>query len=162
MLQEHNTVVKTYGFCLTRMTRFTSLRIVKAGELVSRWLLAVGVGLTVGACAVVDSVPDEDAAKVVSERVRQRWDLVLKGRVEDAYGYLSPASRAAVSLEAFRKRSSGRWWRKLDIDKVDCRQDTCQVRMTAEYDLYEIKGLKRSIDETWIKDAGIWWYVAGK
>jgi len=82
--------------------------------------------------------------------------------VDEAYAFLSPASRSTVSLEAFRKRSSSRWWRKLDVEKVDCRQDTCQVTMAAEYDLYEIKGLKRSVEETWIKDAGTWWYVAGK
>lgn len=162
MLQEHNTVVKTCGICLTRLARFTSLSVVKAGKPYSRWLLAAGIGLVVGGCAVAERAPEEDAAKVVSERARQRWDLIMKGRVDDAYAFLSPASRSTVSLEAFRKRSSGRWWRKLDIDKVDCRQDTCQVRMTAEYDLYEIKGLKRSIDEIWIRDAGTWWYVAGK
>jgi hypothetical protein len=34
--------------------------------------------------------------------------------------------------------------------------------MSLDYDLYEIKGLTRSVEETWIKDAGTWWLVAGK
>lgn len=133
-----------------------------AGKPYSRWLVAAGIGLAVSACVSVDTAPPEDPAKVVSERARQRWDLILQGKVAEAYAYLSPASRSSVSLEVFRKRNSGGWWRTLEVEKVDCRQDTCQVRMVAEYDLYDIKGLKRSIDETWIKDAGTWWYVVGR
>ena len=89
-------------------------------------------------------------------------DLVIKGQLDEAYEYLSPASRATVSLELFKKRAgSTRWWRAVKLDKVDCRPDACQVTMFLEYDLFELKGLKRTIEETWIKDAGTWWLVAG-
>ncbi len=87
----------------------------------------------------------------------------MKGQLDGAYEYLSPASRSTLSVEAFRKRSgAGRWWRSIKHEKVDCRGDTCQVTMLLEYDLFEIKGLKMAINETWIKDAGNWWLVAGK
>jgi hypothetical protein len=117
-----------------------------------------------GACAVIEGgAAGEDATKVVSERAQQRWDLVAGGQMEKAYEYFSPASRTTLTLEAFRKRAGGKqWWRSMRIDKVDCRPDTCQVTMSLDYDLYEIKGLTRSVEETWIKDAGTWWLVAGK
>ncbi|MCM2328177.1 MAG: hypothetical protein NDI88_09835 [Lysobacter sp.] len=116
-----------------------------------------------GACAVIEGGAGEDATKVVSERTQQRWDLVAAGQLEQAYEYFSPASRTTLTLEAFRKRAGGkRWWRSMRIEKVDCRLDTCQVTMVLDYDLYEIKGLTRLVEETWIKDAGTWWLVAGK
>ncbi|MDH4282116.1 MAG: hypothetical protein OEV36_05655 [Myxococcales bacterium] len=106
---------------------------------------------------------DDEARRIVSERAQQRWDLVMKGQFERAYEYLSPASRSTLSVEAFRRQSAaGRWWRSMKQEKVDCRDDTCQVTMLLEYDLFEIKGLKTAIHETWIKDAGTWWLVASK
>jgi hypothetical protein len=132
-------------------------------QLAGRWLLATGVGLVLGACAVIERGEADEAAKVVSERAQQRWDLVMKGQMEKAYEYLSPASRSTLSYDAFRKRTAaGRWWRKIQLDKVDCRPDACQVTMLLEYDLFEIKGLKTAVEETWVKDAGTWWLVAGK
>ena len=119
--------------------------------------------MMLGACAAIEGGAGEDAAKVVSRRAQERWDLVAAGQMEKAYEYFSPASRTTLTLEAFRKRAGGkRWWRSMRIEKVDCRPDTCQVTMAVDYDLYEIKGLTRSVDETWIKDAGTWWLVADK
>jgi hypothetical protein len=131
--------------------------------MVGRWFLGAGLGLALSACAVIERSEAEDARQQVSERARQRWDLIMKGQLDKAYELMSPASRSTVSFDTFRKRNAvGRWWRKIDLDKVDCRQDTCQVTMALEYDLFEIKGLKTSVEETWIKDAGTWWFVAGK
>lgn len=172
MLREHNSVVNTFRFCLTRLARFSSLQSVKAGSArfpmsrtgrAGRSILAAGVGLVLVACAAIDRGQDEEASRIVSERARQRWDHVMKGQLEQAYEFLSPASRSTLSVEAFRKRSAaGRWWRSIKQEKVDCRGDTCQVTMLLEYDLFEIKGLKTAINETWINDAGTWWLVAGK
>ena len=116
-----------------------------------------------GARAAIERATVEEATKQVSERVQQRWDHVKQGQTDKAYEFLSPASRSTLSPEVFRKRNAaGRWWRSMKIEKVDCRADACQVTMAVEYDLYDIKGLKRTIEETWIKDAGTWWLVAGK
>jgi hypothetical protein len=126
-----------------------------------RLLIAAVLGFAVGACAVIGQSAMEDPKQVVSQRAQERWNLLMKGQMEQAYEYFSPASRQTLSFEAFRKRSGvGRWWRSLEVKGVDCGGDACQVTMMLEYDLFEIKGLKRSIEETWIKDAGTWWLVA--
>ena len=131
-------------------------------QLAGRWLVATGVVLALGGCAVIEKASEEEAVKQVSERAQERWNLVMKGQMEKAYEYLSPASRSTLSFDAFRRHHApGRRWRAIQLEKVDCRPDACQVRMTLEYDLFEIKGLKRSLEETWIKDAGTWWLVAG-
>jgi len=132
-------------------------------RLVTRGLAAAGIGLVLGACAAIEQVTVDEAKREVTERVLQRWDHLTKGQTDKVYQFLSPASRSTLSFEAFRKRqAAGRWWRSMAIEKVDCRADTCQVTMAVEYDLYEIKGLKRTVEETWIKEEGTWWLVAGK
>lgn len=172
MLQKHNSVVNTCRISLTVPPRFTSLCPVKAGvarfrrfrwQLAVQCLLVAGAGLGLGGCAVIDKAVSQEASREVSERARERWDLVLKGQVEKSYEYLSPASRATVPLEVYRKRNtSGRWWRSMTLEKVDCRADACQVTMLLDYDLFDLKGLKRTVEETWIKDGGTWWLVAGR
>lgn len=172
MLQEHNSVVKICRICLTQWRRVSSLCCVKAGfpDFRRSWegsfrrlLLAAGIVLTVGACAAIERAEADEAKAIVAERAQKRVDLVIKGQLDQAYEYYSPASRATLSFEAFTKRAGGaRWWRAVKLDKVDCRLDTCQVTMFLEYDLFELKGLKRTIEETWVKDAGTWWLVAGK
>ena len=126
-----------------------------------RTALAVGLAVFLGACASAGQTDEERAAKVVEERVLKRWDLLSRGQFEGAYGFFSPTSRSVVPLDAFVKRSGGvRWWRSMKVQKVDCRADTCQVTMVVEYDLKELKGLSRTVEETWVKDSGEWWLVA--
>jgi hypothetical protein len=126
-----------------------------------RWFAAAVLGIAVGACAAIGQSAAEDPKQVVSQRAQERWNLLMTGQTERAYEYFSPASRQTLSFEAFRRRSGGgRWWRSLEVKSVDCAADACQVTMILEYDLFEIKGLKRSVEETWIKDAGTWWLVA--
>ena len=126
-------------------------------------MLASGLALVLGACAVIERAEVEDAKAKVGDRAVQRWDLLMKGQVDQAYQYLSPASRSAISAEAHRKRASGgRWWRSLKLEKVDCRPDVCQVTMLLEYDLREFKGLKRTVEETWVKDGDNWYLVADR
>jgi hypothetical protein len=132
-------------------------------QLLTRWVLVPGAGLIFGGCVAIGQSGIDEATQEVSERAQKRWELVMKGQMEGAYAYLSPASRETITLVDFRKRTAaGRWWRKIQLSKVDCRVDTCQVTMILEYDLFEIKGLKASIEETWINDGGTWWLVAAK
>jgi len=125
--------------------------------------LAAGIVLTVGACAAIERAEADESKAIVAERAQKWVDLVMKGQLDQAYEYFSPASRATLSFEAFRKRAAGsRMWRAVKLDKVDCRPDACQVTMFLEYDLFELKGLKRTYEETWVKDGGNWWLVAAK
>lgn len=167
MLQKHNTVVKIWRVCLTRGRRFTSLCIMRAGSdrfrLLVRWLLLAGVGVALSACAAIERAEVENAKQQVSERVQQRWDLLAKGQVEGAYEYFSPTTRSTLPLEIFRKRArTARSWKSMKLEKVDCRADTCQVTIAMEYDIREIKGLKATVEETWVKEAGAWGLISAK
>ena len=106
--------------------------------------------------------PEQKAA--ARERIKERWDSMMKGDVEKAYEYLSPASRETLSKQNYlRRRAGGRYWRSVTIPKVECAADLCKVSIELVYDLSpDLKGLKREFVETWILDGGTWWLVQDK
>src|SRR4051812_10808330 len=87
-------------------------------------LLAV---LTLASCAVspigdgsgpaVGSAAREEA---VASRVGERWDAVIKGDYTRAYGYLSPASRASLSIEQYQKVARNVAYRAAKINGIEC------------------------------------------
>ena len=172
MLQKSNIVVKSCRICLTRAGTLNSLDTKAAGaglSGLSRWpstgrLLAVlGTSLMLGACGMMEQAAVDRDKQAVSQRVQERWDLLMKGKAAEAYEYFSPASRTTLSLESFRKRSSGgQWWRSIKIERVDCQPEVCSVTMVLFYDLYDIKGLKAGIEEKWVKEDGTWWLASTK
>src|ERR1043165_10081149 len=69
---------------------------------------AVAVSLAmVGGCATMAEQPPE---QVVKARAQARWDALLKGDYEAAYGYLGPGSRAVNSLEAYKASIRKGFW----------------------------------------------------
>jgi hypothetical protein len=167
MLQKSNIVVKTCRICLTRSGTLNSLDTEATGAgrsrpprlpSIGRALAVLATGLMLGACAMMEQAAVERDKQAVTQRSKERWDLLMKGKAEEAYGYFSPATRTTLTLEAFRKRSSvGKWWRSIKLERVDCQPEVCSVTMILDYDLYELKGLKAGIEEKWVKDNGTWW-----
>lgn len=172
MLRKGNIVVKSCRICLTRSGTLNSLDTEATGAGLSRpsrlppigrVLAVLSTGLMLGACAMLEQASVERDKQAVSQRAQERWDLLMKGKAEEAYGYFSPATRTTLTLDSFRKRSGvGRWWRKIKLERVDCQPEVCSVTMVLEYDLYEIKGLKTGIEEKWVKEDGSWWLASTK
>jgi hypothetical protein len=172
LLQKSNIVVKSCRICLTRSGTLNSLDTEATGAGLSwpsrlppigRTLAVLGTVLMLGACGMVEQAPVDRDKQVVSQRAQERWELLLKGKPDEAYGYFSPATRTTLTLESFRKRSAGgRWWRSIKMDHVDCQPEVCSVTMVLDYDLFEIKGLKAGIEEKWVKEDGTWWLASTK
>ena len=61
------------------------------------------------ACATTGGVTAESPLEVkqaaVTERAKARWQAVIDGDVEKAYGYLSPGSKAVTSLSKITRRA---------------------------------------------------------
>jgi hypothetical protein len=125
-----------------------SLRAVKIAAIVS----ALGL---VGGCASVESKPTE---QVVAERAQARWDALLKGDVEGAYGYLSPGSRAVNTLEAYKSSIRENFWKAARVGKATCASEACEVAAEVEYEFRRSR-VKTPLSETWVKQEGNWWYV---
>jgi hypothetical protein len=113
--------------------------------------------LVLGACAAVP--PPKTAEQLVTERAQKKWDALVKGDVEAAYGFLSPGSRAVVSLQAFKDGIRQGFWRAAKVEKAVCATpESCEAQMTIEY---VVRGAKVAtpMTETWIKQDAEWWFV---
>ncbi len=121
------------------------------GRLAAVFFVAVLVG-----CAVV--APRSDEA-VVKQRAQARWDALVKGDFNAAYGYFSPGSRSVMSAMDYALSLRRGFWKSAVIEKVECGSaQSCEVSATIEY---ELKGLrtKTPLRESWIRDGSEWWYL---
>lgn len=101
--------------------------------------------------------PAESVEAKVSARAKQRWDLMLKGDIDSAYGFLSPASRSVVTLDGFKNRNKPSL-KSIEVTNVSCGSpEVCDVTFHLVYDLRDIKDLKRDLMEKWVFDEGQWW-----
>lgn len=128
-------------------------------------LLACLVGpLVLSGCALLKPPPPEE---VVRERAQARWNALLAGKFEDAYQFLSPASRNVVSLQRFRASIGGAdTWKGAEVHKVTCSQaDRCTVSIKVSYSAIlrgrSLGTIDTSVEETWLLDAGQWWLPQG-
>lgn len=147
-----------------RFRHFLSFGVAKRRQWSAVALAAVFAGLA--GCASVPGVgglskdsPAEAKEKVVTARAQARWDALIKGDVEAAYGYLSPASRAVTSLEQFKARTKTGSFRSVKIEKVSCAGETCEVGLFLTYDHRLMSGITTPVGETWIIEDGQAWYV---
>lgn len=118
------------------------------------------IGLVVAGCASlsVDSAP-EVKQKVVSERAQARWQALMKGDLDAAYAFLSPASKKATPLKAYAQTIKPGIWRDVKVDKVSCEAELCKVQLAVTYDAKMMKGITTPIWESWIIEDGSAWYV---
>src|SRR3954470_891317 len=91
------------------VTTFLALR-VAVWRQTGRWAAVLVAVLGLASCAVSPigdgnsgAATPEAARAAVESRVNARWAALIKGDLEAAYAYLSPASRQALTLEQFKK-----------------------------------------------------------
>ena len=105
--------------------------------------------------ALADLTPEE----VVEERAQARWDALLAGDVEQAYGYASPAYRSAKDLPRFQARFGSAIRRTAaEVTIVECNAERCSVTVMVTYEVPQLRtGNTRALRETWILSDGEWW-----
>ena len=106
---------------------------------------------------VADKKGETTSQKVLG-RAQKRWDALLKPDMDTAYGFISPAGRSTMSSEKYRLRVSGVYWRGAKVKDASCEAETCDVTVMIDI---AAEGVKTSIPvkETWILEAGQWWFV---
>lgn len=124
--------------------------------------LVVFAGLwMLSGCAGMQPAP-VDASTQVRERAEQRWQHLLAGRLDEAYAYLSPGSRERVTAAYYKGSLKPGMWRGAKVAGVECAADVCKVQVQLAYE-YMRPGVKyesvRSLDETWLREGGQWWYL---
>jgi hypothetical protein len=123
------------------------------------WLMLGAMALVAGCATISAGSSPERKQKVVAERAKERWDLLIKGDVGGAYQFLSSGSKAATPADLYRAKIRPGMWREAKVGKVDCEAEVCKVIMLITYDAKRMKGIETPIDETWVIENGSAWYV---
>jgi hypothetical protein len=127
--------------------------------------VAVTAGCATMGGGLTKDTPPEAKAAAVKERSNARWEALIKGDKDAAYGYLSPATREIVTLEQYRARLQAISYTAVHVEKVDCDAETCEVGLMLTYDYLPAKGTTRAkgvttyVQETWVLDKGQAWFA---
>ena len=97
-------------------------------------------------------------SSVVVSRAQERWDALRKRDMDVAYGFISPAGRSLMSLEQYRPRVNAGFWRGATATEAICKAETCDVTVMVDM-LVNGVTFTTPVKETWILDAGKWWFV---
>ncbi len=114
------------------------------------------------------SIPDSRTPEqIVEARALERWNLLIDGRVENAYEYLSPGYRAAHQLSAYSRTIRGvGLWKGAAVRAVNCEGQRCVASIDLDIELTSrhLKGpvpVPVTVEEVWIQPeaGGQWWHV---
>lgn len=127
-------------------------------------LLAVLLATGVVGCSSIgrDVGAPPDPQQQVKELAAGRWKALVAGDLAKAYEYLSPGTREAMSLEAYKKRLNPAGWKKAEVVSVACEQERCDAVIMLEYSFGELKSIQTRLDEVWLEEGGKWWHVPRK
>ncbi len=128
--------------------------------------LAVAGAVNLVGCGSMVSVPaagasprsTDAAAQQVTARAQLRWNALLKGDMAVAYQFISPGGRSLMSLEQYRPRVNTGFWRGAKVKEASCAAETCDVTVLVDMTIEGVK-FTNPIKESWILDAGKWWFV---
>jgi len=119
--------------------------------------------LVAGGCATTPE-PEE----TIEERAQARWDALIERNTGQAWEYYTPGYRETVDRRDFAYSIANRpvRWVQAEVRDADCGEERCTVRTELGYTLPSAPhGLsrqvqRRTIEETWVRIDGQWWYVA--
>jgi hypothetical protein len=118
--------------------------------------VAAVLAVMLSSCAAMAPSSPEVAVK---ERAQARWDAMVKGDFNAAYGYLSPGSRSVVSVQDYGASLRRGFWKSATVEKVECGSaQSCEVLATIEYETMG-RRTKTPLRESWIRDGSEWWYL---
>ena len=143
------------------MNSLSTQRVVKPLELrgVKGMMGRISVGLVaalVCSCAVVAPRSPEETVK---GKAQARWDALVKGDFNAAYGHMSPGSRSIITAPEYAASLRAGFWKSAVVDKVECGSaQSCDVSATIEYE-YLGRRTKTPLRETWIREGQDWWYL---
>ena len=102
---------------LTQKHRLTAT-VLFAASLLAGCAAPGAVSSSAPAAAVLTPAKAEDAVRV---RAQQRWDWLVTGKYEDAYGYTTPAFRGLNTAQNYRNRfGTGASWTGARVQSVEC------------------------------------------
>lgn len=116
-------------------------------------------------CATVPSEDGVDSKAAVAKMASARWQALIQGNLDEAYTFISPASKDVLPLERYKAGIKPGIWKRVEVSEVTCSaEDVCEARVVVFYHP-NLKGLpvgalaSREVTETWRQASGKWWFV---
>lgn len=117
----------------------------------------------VSACAT-----GQPAASDIGQRAQARWDAMLAGDYDTAYGLYSPGFRSSHSLVDFEieQRMRRVRWTSAEVRESSCEADVCTVVTLVGYQVAgAVPGVsqwqsKKDVKERWVRTGGQWWFLS--
>jgi hypothetical protein len=121
--------------------------------------------LVITGCATLGGANTEETVK---QRVAERWNALIDGRLETAYSYETPEYREVYSYSDYRKTVYGVGkWRKAEVEALNCTGKNCVVTIVVYVNIVFARGLgstetHSSVREQWIQSSttGEWYHVS--
>jgi hypothetical protein len=138
---------------------------------IKRYLKLIGIlalFVLVGACTSTDkqALTAEESVKI---RATERWQALIEGKLETAYGYELPEYRKVFSYEQFRRSMRGTGiWDKAEVKSVACTETcvvTMQIHVTIKLARFDDPIKSNSLlEEKWMRDteSGNWFHLSSK
>lgn len=135
----------------------------KSGKRRFAYAVAVGfVALIMQGCATKVMTPEAS----VAVRASERWSLLIGGDFDKAYEYLSPSSRAVLSLDRYKAEFAGAViWVSGTVVSVKCESEKCDARIRLEAKPVlgprlgaNMGNIVTYFDEPWLQESGQWWF----
>lgn len=122
--------------------------------------------VTPGAAPSEAALASDDPNTSLPLRSAMRWNLIIEGKPELAYDYLSPGYRATRERDDYANRIRNRpvKWTKIAYVDHDCgSSDACSVKLNIDFKLNMPQvGEVESTDvliEQWVKSDGQWYFL---
>ncbi len=107
----------------------------------------------------------------VEDRAVKRWDLLIAGKADEAYEYLTPGYRQTHPKDPYVAAMSNRpvKWKTAKFARKECEsEDACTVYLHITYELRIHAGIDKPVEgfageeEHWLKVDGNWYHLPQK
>ena len=96
----------------------------------------------------------------VSARAEARWQALIAKDLDKAYEFLSQGSKSAYTLQLYKGMIRPLDWLSGKALSASCEGEKCSVKVQITFFHRRAGGeMGTVLTETWVKDAGNWWYV---
>ncbi|HLF30556.1 MAG TPA: hypothetical protein VI566_05940 [Xanthomonadales bacterium] len=134
-------------------------------RLICRIFTTTSLALLLAACAAT-----RPAEPAIQDRAQARWDALLAGDFDTAYGFLSPGYRSSHTRVDFEIdiRSHRVRWTSAEVVDSSCEADVCSVETRLGYKVAKpVPGIPvwestEQVIERWVHTGGQWWYLPNK
>ncbi|MDW8478932.1 MAG: hypothetical protein RML12_02520 [Xanthomonadales bacterium] len=128
-------------------------------------LAAVLLAALLAACAGAPRKASSSPEEAVAQRAKERWEHLMKGRIDEALGYIAPGSRALIDRESYvaQKRNAPVMYTGVEVLEVRCEQEACtaelKVHTQAPLPFAGMVPAWSFLRERWVRDGGTWYLV---